>query len=250
MKAIIPLIITMMLLSCTEKDDISDKNKQPVVYVSSLDGGVFNYFGDNNLSTGRSVVDTIKLMDGHYANFIIKIQDEHYQGIKKTLLVKNGEEYEEVPPFDQNESSNVHYDFSNSDTVIIIECKNLGTTLFSLDVTDSYGLTTSAHFDVNVVENVTPSALFSSWNSRGLDPHEITIDASASRDWQEKWGGEIVLYEYYLDGDLLTQTDRKVVKYIVPEAGNYKVDVKVKDNENLWSVYHTGYQSAYVAVND
>lgn len=250
MRAMFLVIVATVFLSCTEKDDISDKNKQPVVYVSTMDSKVFNYYGDNSLSTGRSVVDTIKSMEGHYANFIIRIDDEYLQGINKNLLVRNGEIYQDVPRFDENESSNIHYDFSNSDSILIIECKNIGNTSFSLDVTDSYGLTTSAHFDVNVIVNVTPGAFFTAWNSRGLDPHEITINASESRDWQEKWGGMIVLYEYYLNGQLLTQTDKNEIKYIVPEAGNYKVDVKVMDNENLWSVYHTGYQSAYVAVHD
>lgn len=244
------LLATLVFSSCNEKDDISKNNKQPVVYVSTLDGSVYNYYGDNSLSTGKNVADTIKLMSGQYANFIIRIEDEYFPGLKKALLVRKDDIFDAVPLFDQNLSYQIHYDFSNSDTIIAIECKNIGNTSFSLNVTDSYGLTTSVFFDVYVLENVKPDAIFQAWNSRGLDPYEITVDASASLDHQEKWGGAIVLYEYYINGDFLTSTEKSLVKYIVPEAGNYKIDVRVKDNEGAWSEYHTGYKSAYITVYD
>lgn len=251
MKPLFILLTFILLLSgCTKKDDISGLNKWPVIYIRASNGN-YEYFGDPNRVTGKNIADTSKCFPGHGVKYVVKFYDEDLpnHSFEPLLLIRDiNLNFDTVPVFGTSPESNVHYIFE--DSVLHIGCHTPGSYIFSLEVTDSYGLKMDASIPVTILDNVMPTPVFTVWNSKELDPYEITIDASASRDWQEKWLGAIVMYQYYIDGTILTTTERSVIKHIVPSSGNYKIDVMVKDNEDYWSIFHTGYSSKYVTVTD
>jgi hypothetical protein len=246
MKVSNSLWFVILLLSCTKEEDISRNNRCPVVYISV--GNSYNYYGDDNRNTGIIIGDSSKTFPGHGGEYTLKIEDETMSGLKRILLIQDNGTYDTVPEFGKNSDSPCHYLLN--DTILSIEHSGVGTHYFRLQVTDCYGVTTNADIYLCVLENVTPSAIFTAANSAKLHPYEITVDATESRDWQEQFLGAIVLYEYSINNIVITTTTESTFKYILSSTGTYKIDVRVKDNEDAWSpTSGDNYESAYLTID-
>ena len=79
--------------------------------------------------------------------------------------------------------------------------------------------------------NFTPVAKLEVNSIKVLSPNEYELDASGSYDQDEKWGGGIVSYTYFVNDKKITETKSSKLKFIFPEPGNYNVSVTVKDQE-------------------
>lgn len=106
---------------------------------------------------------------------------------------------------------------------------------FILSVEDAQGLTTSAVIDLNVLDNIIPIARMELEQTDDAAPYQIAIDATPSYDQDSRWGGDVMAYEYTVDNFYTVETVRSKLQYIFPQAGTYRIGLRVKDNDGDWS---------------
>lgn len=93
----------------------------------------------------------------------------------------------------------------------------------------------SKTFYVSLFENLTPhvkiTGLINSTNVMTYD-----IDASQSYDRDAKYGGEIISYQYVVDGGEPIITVQSSYSHTFATNGSHVIEVSVKDNDEVWSV--------------
>jgi hypothetical protein len=67
-----------------------------------------------------------------------------------------------------------------------------------------------------------------------IDPLEYEINASGSFDQDRNYGGGIVSYIFFINGQTI-KTSQPVIKYIFSGAGQYSISVQVEDNDSALS---------------
>lgn len=101
--------------------------------------------------------------------------------------------------------------------------------------TDSYNLTTTAVATFTVFDNLPPVALFTATKQAIYNSLQYNIDASSSFDGDAKFGGQIVQYQFTINTSYVVTTAFNNINYIFPSTGSYTINVKVKDNNGVWS---------------
>lgn len=112
----------------------------------------------------------------------------------------------------------------------------IGNRFIELSVTDSYGKEGKAKATFYVFDNLPPVALFTAFKLGVFDPLEYKIDAGLSYDRDAKYGGKIIEYEFIINTTYIVNTPFNNINYIFPSTGNYTISVRVKDDNNSWSV--------------
>lgn len=100
------------------------------------------------------------------------------------------------------------------------------------DAYEAIGASTAAFV---VFDNLAPVALFKTTKIAVYDPLEYNLDASASFDRDNKYGGQVIEYEFTINTTYKVNTPFNNINYIFPSAGNYTISVRVKDNNGIWS---------------
>lgn len=106
---------------------------------------------------------------------------------------------------------------------------------FRVNVKDPQGLSTAAVVQINMLENLEPIAKLTLNQTDDPAPYQVTINGIESFDQDARWGGKIMAYEYMVDEFYTTETVRKEIEYIFPQAGTYTIGLRVKDNDGEWS---------------
>src|SRR5690606_13936240 len=103
----------------------------------------------------------------------------------------------------------------------------LGINEVEVAVKDEFGEMARRRIQITAFENINPKAelLFAK-----VSGFEYEIDASQSRDGDEKFGGIIAQYIYKIDGQTITVNENKI-KYNFGSAGTFPVSVQVVDND-------------------
>ncbi len=110
-----------------------------------------------------------------------------------------------------------------------------GRITFDLVARDAFDNATIIPVDFEVIGNWLPQPALSMEVVSELSPYHVHIDAGASFDRDGDYGGQIMAYEYTIEGFYTTETIREQIDYIFPEAGTYRVHLRVKDNDGEWS---------------
>jgi hypothetical protein len=110
-----------------------------------------------------------------------------------------------------------------------------GRITFDLVARDAFDNATIIPVDFEVIGNWLPQPALSMEVAAELSPFHVQIDAGASFDRDADYGGQIMAYEYTIEGFYTTETIRAQIEYIFPEAGTYRVRLRVKDNDGEWS---------------
>lgn len=113
--------------------------------------------------------------------------------------------------------------------------EHLGLHQFSITVKDNFGLSSKAILELTAFENLLPAAHFTARKLGQRSRYEWQLDATESFDRDSKYGGKIREYEFSVLGkvyNLLTPE----IRIIFPATGIYSVSLRVKDNDNKWSV--------------
>lgn len=119
---------------------------------------------------------------------------------------------------------------------LIFRALEAGEFSFIVTVEDEQGLTTSVVIEVNVLSNWLPIAkLAITQVEDGVSPNQVLIDGAESFDADARWGGNVTAYEYTVDNFYTTESVRSKIEYIFPEAGTYRIGLRVKDNDGEWS---------------
>jgi hypothetical protein len=127
-------------------------------------------------------------------------------------------------------------EMSNNVGVFRPDTTKLGIHKISFSATDGYQASSTAVANITVFDNLPPVALFTAFKLGVFDLLEYKIDASSSYDGDLKFGGKIVEYEFIINTTYKVNTGFNNINYIFPSAGNYTVSVRVKDDNNAWSV--------------
>lgn len=111
--------------------------------------------------------------------------------------------------------------------------------ILNIKVGDSYGESDAVLINLSVFDNWLPITGLAYQVLGQLSPYEVKIDASSSYDPDEKFGGDILEYEYTVDGSYVVNTDMKAINYIFPTNGAHIVKLRVMDNDSAWSAFET-----------
>ena len=98
-----------------------------------------------------------------------------------------------------------------------------------------YGQSSRAKIKLEIFNNKPPIA---KCRIKKLENNWIKIDASPSRDQDQKYGGEIVKYEYKI-GDYNQTTSIHYIKYRFSNSGSYNIKLRVQDNDGNWSKWYS-----------
>lgn len=168
---------------------------------------------------------------GVYA-FRLLIEDQENNTSHLSYSLENGSgqlEYSGIPVVgntlisgDKQRLELRYHPTSNFSTVIIT-------------VHDEIGKFGTARLELRTFENIAPVAELNVTELKVNNPYEYLIDASASRDGDENFGGKILKYRYIInDVKEFTENDSSV-PFIFPGLGTYLVTVVVEDNDNTTS---------------
>jgi len=106
---------------------------------------------------------------------------------------------------------------------------------FFLNLEDEKGLTITVLVEITALGNLEPEAVVRAEQLNEVADYHVRFDASESFDRDGPWGGAIMSYEFDLIGFYKVETERSELDYIYPEPGTYTLDLRVKDNDGVWS---------------
>lgn len=123
------------------------------------------------------------------------------------------------------------------DSIIEFKANTIGNFNLQLYASDSYDASDLVMIELSVFENMAPVAEYDVTQIvGGFSPTEIEIDATASFDQDEEFGGSVIEYEYKINNNYSVEpTSLSKIRYITEQPGQIKVQVRVKDDEGLWS---------------
>lgn len=111
---------------------------------------------------------------------------------------------------------------------------NTGTHKIRLTVTDEFDQSSSVSIELEAFDNLRPVAAFSVAKIGQRNKLEYAIIANESYDRDAKFGGNVDEYEYrYLDK--ISPTFKSSIPVIFPESKVYRIGLRVKDNDGVWS---------------
>lgn len=119
--------------------------------------------------------------------------------------------------------------------VLEYEATEPGTTSFVVEVSDPNQQKGSAEVSLFIFENMPPVAMLQLAQTDEVAPHQVQIDATQSYDTDHRWNGVIEQWEFTIDDFYTTTLEQPTIEYIFPEAGEYTIHLRVKDNDGAWS---------------
>lgn len=106
-----------------------------------------------------------------------------------------------------------------------------GTVIIQFIARDIFNVSDSATMQLHVFKNLPPIAIFASLLPGNRDKYEVMIDASASYDQDQSYGGVVTKYNFWVGNKKVAETTSPVIYHIFPAPGNYTVRLQVQDND-------------------
>jgi hypothetical protein len=198
------LLMVALFISCNKEGDyFFENNKAPSVYVKKIGSMLYE----------KNITDSMKASFG-IVEYNIKIDDEHAD------MVKVG--------FQSN--FNISEFTTLNDSTFSYKSNVPGEHQLVICVTDAYNLSQNAIVNIIAFENIPPVAKL----EYTMQGDEIFLDASGSYDGDEKFGGSIEKYLFYVCGDLYPDTTTGKKTFAVDINQEITLKVRVYDNENAW----------------
>ncbi len=123
---------------------------------------------------------------------------------------------------------------------LIISPVTPGQQNITLTAIDQYGnVSNICNISLTAFANLLPVAMVNVIQTNTNSSFEVNIDASNSYDQDAHFGGYIAEYEYKVGTNYIVTTALSNINYIFPSAGNYTINVRVKDNNGGWSATKT-----------
>ena len=104
-----------------------------------------------------------------------------------------------------------------------------------ITVQDKIGKFATVKLELRTFYNLAPVARVNISEFAINSKYEYLIDASASKDADEAFGGKIVRYRYNINSKKEIITSKNAIPVIFPGEGTYSVTVVVEDNDNMAS---------------
>lgn len=201
------LICAAALMSCsTRKDYFSGINKAPGLIISAKGNEII-----------ESLSDSCKLGTEYLLDYYLT---DEFKTVK--LSVRSNTKSDSI-------------NTSETGKVKIIP-QNEGYSELKCTATDALGRSAEINITLFKFKNLLPVAELSAEEIRGgLSPFEAEIDASASFDADEKFGGKILEYNFKIQNNYDIVTPLPKIRYIFSEGGQKRILVRVRDNDGAWS---------------
>jgi hypothetical protein len=112
-----------------------------------------------------------------------------------------------------------------------------GVVTITLKTFDSFLSEDTLGFKLCCFKNLQPIAGLRIYNPADYKtPLQKTFDASESFDRDEKYGGEIILYRFLIEGfPFPIETEKSKIDHVFAKNGSYEIGVSVMDNDSTWS---------------
>ncbi|MEN5058898.1 PKD domain-containing protein [Sphingobacterium kitahiroshimense] len=111
--------------------------------------------------------------------------------------------------------------------------KQIGLNHITFRLEDKFNEISEAKLNLFVFDNLLPIARFEAALSES-DAREYTFNGATSFDQDHNFGGEVVAYEWNINGFIFT-TAESVVKHVFERAGTYTIRLRVMDNNKAFS---------------
>ena len=108
----------------------------------------------------------------------------------------------------------------------------------NFSIIDEFGNTKTSNLNLIAFDNLSPIAMLDITSVKALSDFEYDLDASASFDQDEKFGGLVERYRYKIDTAVIF-TDKSKIRIIFPSSGSFDVSLEVQDNDEAWSEIET-----------
>lgn len=194
-------LATILFISCNRIDYFYTVNDIPVLNLSK-----------DATNFSNTIFDTIKL--NYSQNYYYSIIDTNNCFLSFTQI--------------NDDSISVFSDH------IFIKAMVTGNNIITFSATDIYKQKSLANINLYVFNNLLPIANLSLKKNNEYDELQIQIDGSLSFDSDKNFGGNIILYEYTINENIVL-TKKPVINYIFQNSGQKSVSLRVMDNDSAWS---------------
>jgi len=221
----IPLtFLSLLASSCSDREDgFREFNSKPSIQLVRTQS--------DTLALLSSYTDSIRYFsDTTFYNVRLRLGDADQNLYRCQILIDSGriEAYYKGGIM-VNPSLRVDQEFV--DLSLIPKQTGLNNITFRLE--DKFNEISEAKLNLFVFDNLLPIAKFESVLSEPTIG-EYTFDGSASYDQDGNFGGEVVAYEWNINGFVFT-TPEPVVKHVFGQAGTYTIRLRVMDNNKSFS---------------
>lgn len=202
-KLIYIAVLITLLSSCDNGEDMFKENDNtPDLTIR----------GDNHTSYGRYTQDSLKFEDIYYSlHYLIEDEEDLEINIKVDSI----------------------FLFEIEKHKVVFGAQKVGSSNIYITVTDSWDKKDEITFNLTCFENLEPVADFEVEPLSG--DREFRIDGSKSYDRDAKYGGNIVLYRFFVLGKQIDKMYHSAINYVFPSSGQFKVGLQVQDNNGDWS---------------
>lgn len=213
---VITVVLALILLfnACeTHQDPFSSLNNNPVIQV----------FGFSS--------DSLKLTAGEPFRIQLEYEDDEQQALtaKFSFISGNGDIFH--PNFQEKERTNrtITFDIPSAfnDRINFIP-DTTGTVEIELEISDKVK-STKRNTKTFVFANLNPIASFTFTLENNVNPYEVTLNASASRDRDQ--GGIRWFYWDFDDGSDEVRTASTTYQHFYQQSGRYTVQLRVEDTD-------------------
>lgn len=217
--------IASSFAGCSDRDDgFLDFNSKPSIQLVQTQGdtiAMFSTFTDSiRFFTDTSTIYNVRLRLGDADENLYRCQ----------ILIDSGriEAYYKGEIM-KNPSLRVDQEFVDLSLIP----RQIGQNNITFRLEDKFNVTSEAKLNLFVFDNLLPIAQFEEFESNPAT-REYTFDATSSYDQDSNYGGEVVAYEWNINGFVFT-TPKPIVKHVFSQGGIYIVGLKVMDNNKAFS---------------
>jgi len=202
------MFLFLTISSCSRSTDyyVDEVNNPPVLKVK----GPF----DSDFIERKSL-DSVKISQEEYTLFFLIEDEEPLNLVDVESSVKSNTDINKISFYPDKEA--------------VAE--------INLKINDSFLSEDTLRFRLCCFENIPPVAKLRIYNpSDYKTPLQKTLDASASFDRDEKYGGEIKRYRFSIEGfPFQIETAQSTIEHVFASYGSYQIGVEVMDNDSAWS---------------
>lgn len=219
-KFLIVFAVFTTILSCSDRQDtIQSLNTPPEIY--------FVHSGD---SLTKEMTDSIRYYEDSpsYYTVSLKLGDQDENLWKCAIVLDSGKVsgYYNGMELDRP-SVRVDQEFVD----LSLSPKQTGNTTIHFVAEDRFNQKSTATLNLFAFRNLPPVARM---DYRQVSGYEHAFDATNSYDADERFGGEVVAYEFNIAGKVFT-TPQPIVYHVFSGAGTYTVSLRVMDNDGDFS---------------
>jgi len=179
-----------------------------------------------------SVTDSLKLSNPNVRLYGIDLRlsdsDRYYTSLSyqynqgKGIIINRGDTVQGLLPFFNYRSQSTFYPVGE------------GLTRITFTASDQFHNSALAHLSLLTFKNLPPVAAITVTPLRNVDSLEYLLNASASYDADQHFGGGIVQYCYTVEKDTI-RTVQNRIKHIFSVPGVFTISLQVKDNDGAYS---------------